>query len=425
MKSFARSTDSRSDTSPSRPITNTKFDIIIIGTGIAGLYSAYKIQKQFPDVSVLLLERNPKNEIGGRAGNVTFQNTTVVTGAGIGRKEKDKLLMNLLKELDIPFGEFQTGPHYSETIQPICNLKKTFLFLKKEYRRIEDGDKTFQEYATTLLEKDEYKHFITCSGYTDYEKEDAYEVLYNYGFNDNYDEWTGISIPWKKLVDELRKHSNICASTNVKKIQYVENEGYKIHVENGDIFKCKKVIVATTVGSVLKIVPGASSANSIYRKIHGQPFIRVYGKFSKKCMPIVEKHIPTSIVVPGPIHRIIPMDPAKGVYMIAYTDNRGAITVNKYAKNKEHLCRLLEISLGIEKNSLQLDAIIDFYWEEGTHYYDPLPIQYKTRKEFIKIAQNPMNNMLVVGEMISLNQGWVEGALESVDAVVTKKWIST
>jgi len=31
--------------------------------------------------------------------------------------------------------------------------------------------------------------------------------------------------------------------------------------------------------------------------------------------------------------------------------------------------------------------------------------------------------MLVVGEMISMNQGWVQGALESVEAVVTKKWV--
>jgi monoamine oxidase len=34
-----------------------------------------------------------------------------------------------------------------------------------------------------------------------------------------------------------------------------------------------------------------------------------------------------------------------------------------------------------------------------------------------------MPNMLIVGEMISNNQGWTQGALESVKAVVSKKWI--
>jgi len=31
--------------------------------------------------------------------------------------------------------------------------------------------------------------------------------------------------------------------------------------------------------------------------------------------------------------------------------------------------------------------------------------------------------MLVVGEMISMNQGWTQGALESVKMGLTKKWI--
>jgi len=30
---------------------------------------------------------------------------------------------------------------------------------------------------------------------------------------------------------------------------------------------------------------------------------------------------------------------------------------------------------------------------------------------------------LVVGEAVSTYQGWVEGALESVEATVSKKWI--
>jgi len=36
-----------------------------------------------------------------------------------------------------------------------------------------------------------------------------------------------------------------------------------------------------------------------------------------------------------------------------------------------------------------------------------------------------MKGMVVVGEMVSRDQGWVEGALESVDAVVTRDWVNT
>jgi len=44
----------------------------------------------------------------------------------------------------------------------------------------------------------------------------------------------------------------------------------------------------------------------------------------------------------------------------------------------------------------------------------------KNRQEFIKVAQRPDKNILIVGELISIHQGWVEGALESVKITLTK-----
>jgi len=67
------------------------YDVIIIGGGIAGLYTALKLVKTR---KILLLESSDK--VGGRANNIVFENTCVVTGAGIGRKKKDIILQNLL-----------------------------------------------------------------------------------------------------------------------------------------------------------------------------------------------------------------------------------------------------------------------------------------------------------------------------------------
>jgi len=93
-----------------------KYDIIIVGGGISGLYSAYNILKLSPEKKILVLERHKKQWIGGRIGNETFQGATVVTGAGIGRKEKDKLLIKLLKELNVPYTECQATHNYAKTI---------------------------------------------------------------------------------------------------------------------------------------------------------------------------------------------------------------------------------------------------------------------------------------------------------------------
>ena len=67
-----------------------KYDVIIIGSGIAGLYSAYNIQKMNPSLRILILEKHKKHWIGGRMSNEYFYGTEIVTGAWFGRKQKDK-----------------------------------------------------------------------------------------------------------------------------------------------------------------------------------------------------------------------------------------------------------------------------------------------------------------------------------------------
>jgi hypothetical protein len=42
----------------------------------------------------------------------------------------------------------------------------------------------------------------------------------------------------------------------------------------------------------------------------------------------------------------------------------------------------------------------------------------KKRSTSIATAQHPTNSIIVVGEAVALHQGWVEGALESVEAAL-------
>ena len=116
--------------------------------------------------------------------------------------------------------------------------------------------------------------------------------------------------------------------------------------------------------------------------------------------------------------------------MIAYNDNNNTLALKNNLENtkenRDLYCDLIEKSLGIPPDSLDLIAIKDYYWPVGTHYYKPLDTsRYKGRTEFIDAAQHPEKGILVVGEVVSNNQGWTEGALDSVRAVLTKKWIKS
>lgn len=398
------------------------FDVIIIGGGVAGLYSAYKIKKINPSKKILLLEAN--NRLGGRAGNVNFNGESIPIGAGVGRKNKDKLLLSLLKELDIQYNDFIASSQYSSSMEPVCKVKEMFLYLKSEYDKSRDKSKTFKQYAKPKLDekyyRDAYEYFTICAGYTDYENESAYDTLYHYGFDDNYSNWPGFGFSWNMLIEKM---VSVIGSINIRMSCYVNDitplpeKEYCIVCKNKQQFICEKVIIATEIIGLLRLLPNYN----IYNQIKGQNFLRIYGKFTDKSNEIMKEKCSKTTIVPGPLHKIIPMNKDKGIYMIAYTDNSGAKILEKYknntVKNREIICRLLEIALEIPENLLELEDMIDFYWDVGTHYYKPIRGNFINREDFCYKAQRPMNNVFVVGELVSMKQGWVEGAFESVEDI--------
>ena len=420
---------------------------IIVGAGIAGLYAAYKLhQKNTP---YLILEASNKANIGGRMGSPLFHGTRVAKGAGVGRKRKDHRLIRLLDELKVPYTEFRAEHHYADTIDPPCNVKETFLYIKDAYEEQHEeanfltknneettgpkgrrgiagfpqvpgfpANKTFREFAEPLLGKERYRHFTMCAGYTDYENEAVESTLYDYGFDDNYAKWTGLSIPWNILLDRLLDvvgRENIHANTKVTRIEQTDQNTYVLSTEKGKVYPAGHVILATTITSLRKLLPAVPE----YRFIQSQPFLRVYGKFSSSSAKLLQETLQGLTVVPGPLHKIIPMDMDKGIYMIVYTDNKGATLLHKHKDDLTYLSRQVERAIGLPRDSLTLLSTVDFYWEDGTHYYVPLPHTTgegrSSRNAFIKKVQHPYPNITVVGEVVSRNQGWVEGALESVD----------
>ena len=403
-----------------------KYDVIIIGSGIAGLYSAYNIQKMAPNLRILILEKHKKQWIGGRMSNEYFYGTEIVTGAWFGRKQKDKLLIQLMHSLSIPVHESKFVPYYASTIKDPVDVNKIMDFLRAEYIKQGRPNITFKQFAKPLLDRKLYNDFLTCVGYTDYEQEDVYETLYNYGMDDNSTRSTIIDVPWKQLVltlyNQIGSH-HFKFSNNVTKIEKREHTLFTITTETGKSFISQKVIIATTITGIQTLLPN----KSIYKEIHGQTFLRVYAKFSKQSISILNKYIKGYTIVPGPLQKITPMDSNKGVYMIAYSDNESAISLKNNLKNTEKNCtffaRLVEESVGILAGQLHIIAIKDYYWPVGTHYYEPLS-SYKKREEFIYQCQHPESGLLVVGEVVSRHQGWSEGALESVKVAVTRKWLS-
>lgn len=390
------------------------FDYIIIGAGIAGLYCAYNIKKRNPNAKYIILESS--NYIGGRIGIDYLEGTSIVTGAGIGRK-KDKYLIELLKELRVEYNEFTTKFNYSNIIKRI-SIDNSIIKLKLELLKY-DSEKylTFKEFAIKVLGKEEYKNFIINIGYRDFENEDPYSVLYDYNLADNYISQTALSINWDLLLNKLCNVigiKNIKTNNTVYKIVSSDSE-INIYTEQTKIYSTKKLILATTIESINKLLK-----NPIYKIIKSQPFLRIYAQFNKSSIEIMKQYVPYYTVVSSWLYKIIPINPNKGIYMIAYTDNVGAINLLKNIENIGYFEKIIGISLDI-KNSLKIDKIKYYYWKIGTHYFKPYNHKIINFKyNYLKTLQHPEHNIYVVGECVSMQQGWVEGALSSVQRIIKK-----
>jgi len=385
------------------------FDTVIVGAGIAGLYAAYTILKRSPTARVVVLEKSP--HIGGRVGVSRFAGIDVLTGAGVGRKGRDIVLETLLRELGIEYATHKVESSYASYIdmspdtidRSLRILRKAFLDDPKTSRK-----KTFRRFAIDVLGSAEYARFVTATGYTDFDNMDVHDALYDYHFQYTQPGWQAMYIPWKQLIRALvEKIGRRRIRTRVNVTSIVPG---RVRSAEGRVYLANTIVCATTAESLRRFFP----RNMLYRQIHGQPFMRTYVKFSKDTAALVQSRITKTLIVGEPLAKIIPIRPDKGIYMLAYADNDMALALRKRGDDTDYYAREAEKAVGLPTQSLTISKIQTHFWDTGTHYYDPLPCQYADRKAFIREAQRPSQGIIVVGEAVSVQQGWVEGALESV-----------
>jgi len=245
--------------------------------------------------------------------------------------------------------------------------------------------------------------------------------LFHYGFEDNLDEWTGFYVAWKKIMTKLADYigyDRILTNTNVTQLRRTHRGGFRISFGDGFHTFSKRVVLATTIDAVRRLVPVQLKR---YKQIKGQPFLRLYAKCTPESARLLSQHVKGMTIVGGPLQKILPINPKEGIYMISYSDNTNASNLSYFttdtANHRRMFSILIEHALQLPSRSIELTHIMSIYWKIGTHYYTPNPVK-ETRVEFIHKVQRPLQNLFVVGEMVSLNQGWVEGALQSVQEVI-------
>lgn len=419
-----------------------KYDYIIIGGGLAGLYSAYKINQSEPKAKLLILERN--KQMGGRIDTINHK-----LEAGAGRfHDHHKLLLTLIDELGLsnkiqPISSFEHfAPINSGKIYDWKPIDAITTKISKQPLHQIPNDQTFIQYARTQLTKDEIDLLTNFFGYstelTEMNARDSIGLMKRH-FNKSRQYYSmngGLSQITERLIERIdaqmlthRRVINITTGGFTPRKPPNSKDNKEEPDTNGGrmggsppiIIECegikqkytaKKCICALTKDTLLKL-PIFEPIYPMLRKIQTLPLCRIYSQ-----VPDLPK---MKITTNNNLRIIIPIDEKTNTVMMSYTDNNYARFWKKMldekgmdAVNKEHK-RLLEQTLNHEVQMPKKTQV--FYWEHGVAYFSP-GFDSKTMPKQI---MHPFKHipLYVCGENYSeKNNQWMEGALDTSEYIL-------
>ena len=394
------------------------YDYIIIGGGISGLYSLHLLNKKNKDLKILLIEK--EDYLGGRILNKDFHDTNIKLGAGIAKAD-NKHLLKLLKLLKLKYFK---GEGEKKIVDPDFNREYHFRIIKKikdtvknlKSSNIKYSHLTVKQFLKRYLTQKEFQSYTTHLQYAEYLDGDVdYYINNDPMYDDNViGPYSVFYVNWDELIEKVlenSKESQIKLNCSCQTIRKKEN--YFVIDTEKKRYYAKKVICGVTINVFDRITKPLRFVR--YSKYVGSiPFSRIYS-YHRKGHNFISKNTGSFNIMfnKNRLHKIITYNDK--ILMASYTNGENS-DFWKRIKSKSKMLNMVETELKkIIPTTNKVNDIIFKYWKEGVHYYRPL--KSLRLNSLIKKLQMPIKNFYVVGEMLSNGQGWVDGAIESVDKV--------
>tara|TARA_B100000963_G_scaffold348850_1_gene357051 strand:+ start:151 stop:1419 length:1269 start_codon:yes stop_codon:yes gene_type:complete len=414
------------------------YDIIIVGGGVAGLYTAYRLQDNF---RILLIEKN--GYIGGRihTNTLTYKGNKFRYECGAGRLPTNHLrVMNLIKELGLEKNLVKLGN--KKTFIPVdTEIKDLDLkfyikdFMEKSKSKSESylRNHTLDEYLLELYGEDVVNSLVNKFGYKgEFWVYSAYDALRAFKNDMNPDnQFMGMKGGIDKIIDGMIDSLNENV-TIIKKMFYngYDNIDGKFIVSATNKktkevidFICDKLILALPKNQI-EIQPQLQSLRmrKMIDSVTPVSFCRIYALYNKD--PNTGKvwfDDLSKVTTDNKIGYIIPINKKIGLIMISYTDDIYADFWYASFKNGDigrqlynHLKEIFP-----DRHIPMRPAITRVhYWGSGGHFFTPGSNSEKVIEDIRKPFKS--KELYIVGEAYSSHQSWIEGALETSDMVINK-----
>jgi monoamine oxidase len=428
------------------------YDFVILGGGIAGLYTAYQLLQKNPDSKLLLLEKSAR--LGGRIH--TYKDKYMSVEAGAGRFHSGHVrLLELIGDLGLSSHiiDIETGFKYepvdgpASVSEPVPSSLIRHILRESKKTDIERlRNQSFLDFAKTVVSEADVQFIEGSFGYyTELVSMNAHDALYLMSEHlSGKHQFHVLSGGLSQLIDALEtKLRGYGEGVTILKRHEVEtlrchawssaDSVTKVTVEKFEI-ACKgiakkyygRVLIGALPKQVLEKIPMFRPLKPIFEQIICGPLCRIYSKFSLDASGQPWFHDLSKITTNNKLRMVIPVNASQGILMSSYTDNKFA----KYWKRlydrdlragssrcvEEQLRRQLEETTG----KTVPEAIVTrvFYWDCGVGYWG---VGANSAEISRMVIQPFEHNVFLCGEHFSeKNQQWIEGALETSATVISK-----
>jgi monoamine oxidase len=400
----------------------------IIGSGITGLYLAYKLLLSgIPSADIVIFEGSGR--IGGRIYTNEHNGFKYSVGAGrLGKKHK--YVMKLIKDFKLQdqiitiskntnyfieghlMNEEQLLKHYNSNFKSLNELWRYAIEKKLNGNKYDTNLYNLHNYFSLILSANDVELLKISLGYLgEMYDMNAYNGLLTLrkDFDIRNNEFFVLRDGIQILCDVLYKYI-VNAGVSVKFssiLEDVKDDKKTIRV-NGNIYNYSKLYLTLKRGDYMKI-NYFKKYDYLFNTVSDGHLLRIFAQYKDVWFKDMPK-----ILTQNKLQFIIPIDYNSGLIQISYSDRYNADFWNAFKNDKEvkkYLTKILN-EMFPEKNIKEPEWITMHYWGSGDHLWN-VGVNTKNIQDKIEELFIP-KDIYILGETYSERQAWIEGAIETV-----------
>ena len=423
------------------------YDVIIIGSGIAGLNLARLIDDNSKKICII----EKTSRIGGlidtkfiqTKDNINKKKIKIETGGAVVYSYQTNML-NVIKHLNIEMSSFPINlkkKHHKDflitnkTSKPLSKkyvhmyfklVKKLFNYMDKK-GKVYCRNYTLEQIALEFMTFKDIRFVEFCYGYSSefrvansvVARKNIENELFNsnkiYFFKKGYEEVI------KKIYLSLSAHVTIKKKCQL--LSFHEKKNICTVQTSTGVLTCKHLVLAIPKQAI-DLLCGSFTIKEfkLFNSVESISLNRIFVQYD---MTKKQNHWMKDIqfsTIDNPIRQIIPIRKKLGLFQISYSDWYFA---NYWSSlDTIHTKKILKQLLSEIFPDKQIDDPILFkkyFWKDAIHYWKPNINETKIYKKI----QHIRPNVCIIGESFSLNQGWCEGAIQTsidVSKILNKRF---